>query len=584
MSAVLGGGSDPVLLEVIKHELGAISEEMAIALHRTGRSPMMRVGDFGAAVCDEWGRFFDSGYTFPLQLVVFDVAVRHVLGKWEGRLDPGDVILLNDPYSGMGHMPDTAVMTPIFWQDRIVAYTIAYSHHTDTGGRYAGGISSQATSSFEEGLRVPPVKLEAAGMRNEALLDTILANVRTPDDWLGDINAKVAGCRRGDREMRALLDKYGLESLRGCCAHLMERSESAARAAIRAIPDGRYEARSVLTDDGFGNPTSLPLKLAIIVEGDRMTLDFGGTHAQVPSAINCPYSITKGMALGALKTVVAPDAVMNDGFIRAIRVVVPEGSILNPRYPAAVGGRAPVGTVVVQLVMDALAAALPDQIPILGESGDLLHFSGQQADGRPFALMDFHFGGWGGRPGKDGIDGVTMMLVGSSGLPPAELIEREFPVVVEGFGLVPDTAGPGKNRGSLAVYRRWRFLTGGHVMLRTSRPGAPPPGLMGGQAGSRSVSILNSGGETLTLPSQTHYHLDVKAGDIIYHEVGGSAGHGNPLEREPAAVLHDLLEGTLSISAAREQYGVIVTFHPLVVDVEQTTLLRSHLQSVQSQA
>ncbi len=566
---------DPVLIEVMKHELAAVSEEMAIAISRTGRSPQVRVGDFGAAVCDNHGRFFDSGYTFPLQLVGFDEVMKHVLGKWRGRLDPGDVILLNDPYAGMGHMPDTAIVAPVFWQGEIVAYTIAYSHHTDTGGRYPGGFSSQSSSSYEEGLRLPMVKLIAGGKRNDELIETILANVRTTDDWLGDIDAKLAGCWRGEREFIALLEKYGLQNLRDCFTYFMDASEMAARAVIARVPDGRYEAEAELSDDGFGNEVSLSFKLAMIVEGDRLTLDFTGCPAQLPSAINCPYASTKGMAIGTVKTMVSPEAVMNSGFIRTIEVVAPEGSILNPRYPSAVGGRAPTSLVVSQLVMEAIGKAMPGEVPIMGDPADMLHFAGHDAAGKPFSMMDAFFGGWGARPTKDGIDGVAMVMVGSTGLPPAEATEREFPLVIEGFGFVPDTAGAGRYRGSYAVWRRWRFVGSGHALLRTSRPGASPPGFLGGHAGSRSETALVSDGVVTSLPMQSHRHLTVKPGDVIHHVVGGTAGYGNPRERDPQVVLEEVREGKLTIGAARSQYGVAIDPQGLAVDEVQTALLRS---------
>jgi N-methylhydantoinase B len=548
---------------------------MAIAISRTGRSSQVRLGDFAAAVCDDEGRFFDSGYTFPLQLVGFEEVMKHILKKWKGRLSPGDVILVNDPYSGMGHMPDTAVCAPIYWRDQLVGYTIAYSHHTDVGGRFAGSFSSQPASSFEEGLRLPPIKYIAAGQRNEDLLDAILANVRTPEDWLGDIDAKIAGCWRGAREFCSLLDKHGLESLRESCGYIMDSSETATRTAIARIPDGHYEVESTLDDDGSGNPAVLTFKLAMTVKGDRITLDFTGSQGQVGNAINCPGHLTKGVALGTLKTMVGAETVMNSGFIRAIDVILPKDSILNPTYPAACGGRAVITQVVTALVMDVLAKSMPGKAPVMGEPGDMLHITGHDSQGRPFTMMDAFFGGWGARPTKDGIDGVAMMQIGSYGLVPVEVTEREYPLVVEGFGYVPDTAGAGKYRGSVGIYRRWRFLESSHVMLRTARPGEPKPGFLGGLAGSQSESTLESHGASAKLPAQSHYHFDVKAGDTIHHVIGGTAGYGNPFERDPAAVLHDIREGKLSIDLARKQYAVAVDPVHLTVNDRETATLRS---------
>jgi N-methylhydantoinase B len=547
---------DPILVEVIKHELAAVSEEMAIAISRTGRSSQVRVGDFAAAVCDEQGRFFDAGYTFPLQLVGFEEVMKSVLARWRDRLDPGDVLVLNDPYSGMGHMPDTAVIAPIFWRSEAVGYTISYSHHTDVGGRFPGSFSSQPTSSFEEGLRLPPVKLVAKGERNEDLLAAILANVRTPDDWLGDIEAKIAGCGRGAEEFRRLLDKYGRQSLRDCCDYVMDASETAARAAISALADGRYVAERVLSDDGSGNPATLRFQLAMTVQDDRIAFDFAGTDPQAANAINCPFGHMKGVALGTAKTLVASAADMNSGFTRAFEVAAPEGSILNPTYPAAVGGRAPTTQTVIELVIDALSQAMPGQAPVMGEPGDLLHLSGRDAQGRAFTMMDSFFGGWGARPTKDGIDGVAMMQLGSTGLVPAEVIEREHPLVIEGFGYEPDTAGPGAYRGSVAVWRRWRFLAPAHAMLRTSRSSAPREGLMGGRAGSASLTLLTRDGETRELPLQTHLHLELLAGDVMHHVIGGTGGYGDPFARDPQAVVQDVRDEKLTPQAARAGYGV----------------------------
>lgn len=566
---------DPILVEVMKHELAAMSEEMAIAISRTGRSSQVRVGDFAVAMCDEDGQFFDSGYTFPLQLVGFDGIMRNILRQWKGKLNPGDILLFNDPFVGMGHMPDTAVCAPIFWRDKLVAYTLSYSHHTDVGGRFPGSFSSQPTSSFEEGIRIPPMKFYAGGKRNEELLEMILANVRTPDDWIGDIEAKIAGTWRGARELNTLLDKHGYEALRASCDYIMDATEAATRAAISQIADGTYEAEGSMDDDGGGKPADLRFRMKMIVKGDRLTIDLSDVPDQVPNAINCPYDHAKGVALGTLKTLIAPDAVMNSGFTRPIDFIVPEGKIFHPRYPAAVGGRAPVTQVITVMTMTCLSQAMPGQAPVMGEPGDLMHLTGHDSQGRTFAMMDTFFGGWGGRPTKDGIDGVAMMQLGSTGLVPAEMVEREYPLVVEGFGYVADTAGPGKNRGSVAIYRRWRYLEDGHVMIRTTRPGLSPIGIQGGQPGSRSTSVLTSGGETKTLPAMTHYHLSVKKGDIIHHEIGGTAGYGDPMDRDPAQVEHDVREGKLSVETARKQYGVVIDPANLTANEKETAALRS---------
>ena len=566
---------DPILVEVIKNELAAITEEMAIAVWKTGRSAMVKTGDFATAICDGQGRLLGQGYAAPFQLAFFIEMMPYILDKFGDSFTPGDVIVVNDPYAGITHMPDVAIVAPAFWNDQLVAFTLAYSHHTDIGGRFPGGFSSQCTETYEEGLRLPILKLYAGGVRNEALLDTILANVRVSDEWLGDVEAKIAGCWRGEQEIRALLDKYGVETYESSCDYLIDYAERATRAAIREIPSGEYVHEDVFEDDGFGtDAAAMPIKLTLRVEDDTLSVDFTGTSPQARGAINLPLSMTKATVYGTIKSIVGEDVLPNVGFIRPIQVITEPGSLVNPRFPAAVGGRAPLFFRVFDMLFRVLAKALPDRTPIPGEGGDVLHLTGEKADGTPYAMMDIFFGGWGGRPKKDGIDGVAPMSFGSYGTIPAELLEREYPLVIDGFGYVPDTAGAGKYRGSLSIYKQWRFLQPGKAMVRTNRLLRASDGMAGGQPGALSTNILNPGDENLELPRKAHMHLDVKPGDRIYHVVCASGGHGDPLEREPEKVLADVKDEKLTIGHARKQYAVVIDPQDLTVDWEQTDALR----------
>ena len=566
---------DPILVEVIKNELAAITEEMAIAVWKTGRSAMMKTGDFATAMCDGQGRLIGQGYAAPFQLAFFIEMMPYIIKKYGKNFKPGDVIITNDPYAGITHMPDVAIIAPAFWKDQLVAFTLAYSHHTDIGGRFPGGFSSQCTETFEEGLRLPTLKLYEAGKRNEALVETILANVRVSDEWLGDVEAKIAGCWRGEREICALLDKYGLETYESSCEYLIDYAEKATRAALKTIPPGEYHYEDVFEDDGFGSDgVAMPLKVTLRAEGETLTVDFTGSAPQARGAINLPLSMTKATVFGTIKSIVGMDVLTNVGFVRPITVVAPERTIVNPCFPAAVGGRAPLFFRVFDVLFRALAKALPDRVPIPGEGGDVLHFTGQKADGTNFAVMDIYFGGWGGRPQKDGIDGVAPMSFGSYGTIPAELLEREYPLVVDGFGYVPDTAGAGKYRGSLSIYKQWRFLRPGHIMVRTNRLLRASDGMAGGRPGSLSNNILNPGDENQELPRKAHMHMEVKPGDRIYHVISASGGHGDPWEREPAKVLADVKDEKLTVTGAREQYGVVINSADLSIDWKKTTGLR----------
>ena len=571
---------DPVLVEVVKHELAAITEEMAIAVWKTGRSAMVKTGDFATALCDRDGRLIGQGYAAPFQLGFFMEAMRHLLAKHGGNLGPGDIVIMNDPYAGITHMPDVLIVAPAYWEDSLVGYTLAYSHHTDIGGRFPGGFSSQCTAAYEEGLRLPTLKLYENGVRNDVLMETILANVRLPEEWVGDIEAKIAGCWRGEQELRALHEKYGAETVQSCCDYLIEFAEQATRKALEAIPDGDYVYDEIFEDDGLGTPDiALPVRVTLKVQGSELTVDFEGTAPQAGGAINLPMSMTKASVYGVIKSILDPDVLTNVGFERPITVRAPTGSLVNPTFPAAVGGRAPLFFRVMDMMYRALALAQPERTPIPGEGGDVLHFTGEREDGSAFALLDIFFGGWGGRPRQDGIDGVAPMAFGSYGTIPAEILEREFPIVVDGFGYVPDTGGPGRHRGSLSIFKQWRFLSDGNAMVRTNRLQRPSAGMAGGGAGALSRNVMHREGGAEVLPNQAHMHLHVSPGDAVFHVIAGSGGHGNAFTRAPEQVAADVRDEKVSIARAAADYGVIVDPETLAVDEAQTAQLRSQQAS-----
>jgi len=566
---------DPILVEVIKNELATANEEMAIAVYRTGRSAMVKVGDFATAVCDAEGRIVGEGAA-PFQIGIFMVVMESLLRKYDGTFKPGDVILVNDPYAGMGHMPDVAVVAPAFWRDQLIGFTLAYSHHTDIGGRFPGGFSSQCTESYEEGLRIPLLKFHDGGVRNSALVEMIEANVRAPEEWLGDVEAKIAGCRRGEQELRKIVEKYGLSVFKSSCDYLVDYAERATRAAIRTIAPGEYVEEDLYEDDGLGGAAvAMPLRVALRVDGDSITIDFTGTAPQAGAAINMPFGMTRGTVYGALKSIVSPDLLTNVGFVRPIAIVAPEGTLVNPRHPAAVGGRAPLFFRVFDMLFRVLAQALPERIGVSGEGGDVMHFSGVKPDGSHFSFMDLFFGGWGGRPNKDGIDGVAPMSFGSYGSVPAEILEREFPIVVDGFGYVSDTEGAGKFRGSLGIYKQWRFLSPGKVMLRTNRLSRPSAGLAGGHPGELSANVLIAAAGETPLPRQSHIHMEVNPGDRIYHRVSGSGGFGEPAQRDPESVMCDVREGKVSLEQARHRYKVAIDPGTMTLDRAATAALRA---------
>lgn len=548
---------DPVLVEVINNELGAITEEMAIVIWRTGQSPMLKSGDFATAVCDPAGRIIGQGFAAPFQLAAFSDLMAHVVKRFGDDFAAGDVIITNDPYAGMTHMPDCGVVVPVLVDGRVAAFCIAYSHHSDVGGRFPGSSSSQCRSTYEEGLRIPILKLVDSGRRNEAILDMVRANVRVPHEWRGDMDAKIAGCLKGAEQMEQLVAKHGLASYTAACNHVIDHSERSMRAAIRQAPDGTYAASYRIADDGLSADGVIELRLTMEIAGDEIRIDFAGSSDQVEGALNTPLTMTKSAVYGALKGIIGPELPTNHGFFQPIKVTAPLGSVVNPRFPAAVAGRAPVFFRLFDMVNDALAQALPDRVPVIGEGGDLLHFSGRDTRDEEIAWLDLYFGGWGARTAKDGIDGVAPVFMGSYGCVSSELLEASFPVVVDGFGYVPDSAGAGRHRGSVGVYRQWRFLTPGHAMVRSVRLG-PAPGLAGGGAGRPSSTHLERDGRIENLDGRTHVHVEVRPGDRVYHTTAGAGGYGDPMKREPERVLADWRAGLVTTDGALRRYGVAI--------------------------
>ncbi len=566
--------ADPILIEVLRNEMGAIAEEMAIAVYKTARSSMLRVGDFATSLADYQGRIVGLGQSHTMATSVFMHLMPHITRKFAGDLKPGDVILANDPYSGASHMPDVILIMPVFHRAQISGFVIIYSHQTDIGGRFPGGFSSQCTETYEEGIRLPNLKLYEAGVRNEPLVQLLKANIRAADEWMGDIDAKLSGCRRGIRDFETVLEKYGLDDVNSCFDYLVDYAEEAARKAIATVPPGDYSREIFMRDDGFGSEgVAMPIRLTLRFRPDRLIVDFTGTAPQARGAINMPFSNTLGQVYSTVHKILAPTVVFNAGFVKPIEVVAPEGTLANPKFPAAVGGRAPLFFLITEVIHLALAEAIPDRVAVPQEGGDIVHMSGHRPDGSEYTTMDLVWGGWGGRPRKDGIDGAGMSYISV----PAELVEREVPVVVEGFGLVADTAGAGRHRGSLGIFKSYRFRHPAKIMVRTNRPFESAVGMAGGEQGRPSCNLFTPlDGEQMELPRKSHQHLEVKAGDRIYHQVCGAAGHGDPFLRDPAAVLEDVREEKLSLDTARASYGVVIDPVAMAVDAAATEALRGN--------
>jgi N-methylhydantoinase B len=568
---------DPVLVEVMKNELTSVGEEMGITMKRTARSLAAKEGsDFSTALVDPEGRVIAQGLTIGIHLGYIKGVMPWVNRKFAGRLKPGDIIVSNDPYGGVSHLPDIVLVAPIFWHDVIAGFAAIVAHHTDIGGRYPGGMGIDCADMYQEGLRLPSLKLYNESKPSRDLFELIEGNVRAPEDVIGDLEAQAAACRRGVRGVQELLDKYGLEKFVECNRQLREYSERVIRSAIAEVPDGDYAYEDLFEDDGLGGP-GVQLKLTVKIRGDSLVADFTGSAPQVPSAINVPFTLARASVYVALRSILSADAPANEGLFAPIEVIAPEGCVVNPRFPAAVGARGMMMWRIIDVVFGALARAIPGKVYAAGEGGiNMMIYRPAPRDGiTPPMLLDMYGGGWGGRPNRDGIEGVLPMAAGgASRAVPAEMIERECPVIIEGTGFVTDTGGAGTWRGSLAVFRRFRFLEDGVAMVRTCRVRSVPYGLAGGHDGTPSKVILLRDDTERELARQMTFDQAVEAGDTILHIQPGAGGYGDPFGRDPALVLEDVLDDKISPAYAEREYGVALNLEAGKVDTTGTARLR----------
>jgi N-methylhydantoinase B len=566
---------DPVLIEVMRHQLVSVAEEMNITMKQTTRSIVAKEGsDFSAGLLDLEGHL--TVQAIPYGAGYFTGVMPAVLDKFGGKFEAGDIILSNDPYGGLSHLPDIALVMPIFWRGEHCAFGAVVQHHTDVGGRFPGGMGLPCAEIYEEGLQLRLIKFCSNGKINEAVRDIIEANVRAPDDVLGDLDAGIAACRRGERGLTALFEKYGREMVEDCHRHLRGQSEAAMRAVFRSIPDGDYVSEEMFDD---GADTRVLLKLTLRINGDSLIADFTGTGPQVRNALNAPPGMVGyGLFMALMPLLGGREVPINSGLFAPIKTITPKGSVLNPHFPAAVGSRGQISWRVRDLLWQALAKAIPDRMPAAPEGGvSMMVFTPYQPDlsnGGATMMTEMYASGWGGRLTKDGVEGVMPIFIIGFRSNSGESFEQELPVMLDGFGFVPDTGGAGEYRGSLSVYRRWRFTADGRVMLRTCRIDSLPYGLAGGKPGTPFKALLISGGQQTELPARVMLDIPVKAGDVLMHVQPGAGGYGMPFRRDPQRVLDDVLDEKITARCAEREYGVAIDCEREVVDFARTGAMR----------
>lgn len=572
----------PFLLEVVKNALDTIADELALIIMRTAYSSIVRDAmDYSTAICDSNGHTLAQGLTTPLHLGSFFDAMANLVKNHAPTAIPGDVFIFNDPYLAAGqHLPDMYIVRPIFIDGTIEGWATTVAHLNDIGGIVPGSNSIGSTEIFQEGLRFPVLKLYQAGIENQTIWDILSANVRVPDKVLGDVKAQVSACLVGEREFKSLFERYGRETLHRTFQAIHDYAEKLARAEFNDIADGTYHFVNYI--DGLGeDPQPIRFQVALTIQGSEVLVDWTGTSEQVRGGINAPYPFTKAAAYAALRSVLGVDVPNAQGFTRPISVIAPSGTIVNPLSPAACGARGITGFRMIDCIMGALSQALPQRIPADGSGGSTIPSIGGTHHGRPFVFVETMMGTWGGTPTHDGQDGVAHIGANQSNIP-IEMIEREYPLRVERYALVPDTGGAGKYRGGLAIVREFRLLAQeAMIAVRSDKRRFPPYGLHGGKSGSPSMNIINPGPKQRVLPVLFKEPVTMVMGDVYHHTLAGGGGYGNPLERDLALVERDLRQGRITGAGALNDYGVVAAQEPLgwVVDIDATLALRASLRA-----
>lgn len=572
---------DPFLREVIRYAFDAIADNMALTLMRTSHSGIVRDSlDFSTALSDATGQTIAQGVCTPMHLGCFQDAVTKVIHDYEGKIYPEDVFIFNDPFAAAGqHLPDIYITTPIFYDRKIVAWATALAHHSDVGGIVAGSNALGAYEIFQEGLRLPIVKFLERGTPNRALWDVIALNVRTPDKVIGDLQAQIAACKSCEREFNELLERYGVDTVLRYSDNLQDYAEQLTKSEIRQIPNGSYRFKDHI--DGLGeNPKPIVLQVKVTVEDESILVDWEGSSEQVSGGVNPSFPFTKSCAYAALRSILSADIPNCEGFSRPITVNAPLGSILNPKFPAPCGARGITGYRMIDCLFGALSAALPDSVTADTTGGSTLPTISGYENGKAYVFCETFMGTWGGTSEHDGQEGVPHMGANQSNVS-IEMIEQDYPIRINEYGFVPDSAGAGEFRGGLALVREYEVLSDDAVLnVRSDKRDYPPHGLFGGKEGKPSKNILNPGPTERLLPVLMTEVETLNTGDVFRHEMAGGGGYGSPWIRNPEQVLKDVVEEKVSIKAAKDDYGVIIikNDHSLEIDKKGTVDFRRSLE------
>ena len=550
---------DPITLEILQNSLRSITDETYIALTKAAYSTNIKERrDHSTALTDTHGRLVvQAENSLPIHLASMLGMMDQLLAKYRPEdMSEGDIFVANDPYvAGGTHLPDVNLAMPCFVDGRLLGFLCNIAHHADIGGMTPGSMAGGMSEIYQEGLRIPLVRLFTAGELNQDIFDLLLLNVRVPHERRGDYFAQVAACRLGSRRLNELALRYGAETLTAAFAAIMDRTENRLRSGITQIPDGTYEFTDVLDNDGMGTK-DIPISVSINVLGEDIFFDFEGTGPQMKGNFNLTFNATQSAVYYVLKAMLDPDLPNNHGLIRAVNITAPSGTLVNANHPAAVAGRANTTQRVVDVLIGALASALPEQAvgAANGANVTAVFYGHDPRHDRPYVYLETLGGGFGGRFTKDGKDGVQVHITNTSNLP-VEAIEVEYPLLVESYCLIEDSGGAGKFRGGMGIRRIVRPVGHNSVFSGMGERFVHQPwGIFGGKSGATGrFSLRGPSRNDETLPDKPN-HVPFSPDHAIVIETPGAGGYGPPTERDKATLAADYRSGKFSGAYMAEHY------------------------------
>lgn len=563
---------DPITLEILWRRLISIVDEADGSVARTAFSSLLRdAHDYTCMFTDRHGRELAQGsFATPGQSGAMALGIKNLVNKYPiDYYNPGDAFITNDPWALAGHLNDVCVMSPIFYKEKLVAFTACVFHHSDIGGR----VASDNHDVFEEGLFIPFVRLYDRGVLNQSVLDMIRWNVRTPDEVIGDIRSQVAANHVCGEKICQMLKESDLENLDDLADQIIGLTEKSMREEIEKIPDGVYRTRGVI-EQMKGND-DIVIEVKVEIKGSDIIVDLDGSSGQVNWGGNVVYNFTYAYVFMAVKSMFAPDIPNNEGCARPISLTAPEGTVINCKFPAAVAARMGVGHFLTEVIYRALSDVLPDKVIAAsgGTPAAMNVFYGKRKDAKPWHSVIIRGGGMGAGAANDG--NYVYIFPANGANTPVEIFESDTPLIVEKREILPDSGGTGKMKGGLGKREMFRIpddeyapIPPVNLGIQAGRYIYPAEGLFGGKPGARAQFLVNG------VPGNSYGLTQLKPGDVVTIDAPGGGGYGNPFERDPEMVLGDVLEGYISFEKASADYGVAIDPKTLEVDLEETKKLR----------